>query len=142
MFRLASSGGCRHRAVTRHLAEQMEACGTSCDICAGWDLLASAPEAPSRDRRRLPPSSSSSSSPSSSPVPIDDLATELFIALKTLRKQIADERSVPAYIVFSDATLLQMAQRRPATETELLSIPGVGPKKLELYGARFLAVLR
>jgi len=72
-------------------------------------------------------------------VPEDD---GLFLALKTLRKQLADERSVPAYIVFSDATLLQMAQRRPATETELLSIPGVGPKKLELYGARFLAVLR
>jgi ATP-dependent DNA helicase RecQ len=62
-------------------------------------------------------------------------------ALKALRKQLADERGVPAYIVFSDATLLHMAQRRPASAAELLAIPGVGPKKLQLYGPRFLALL-
>jgi ATP-dependent DNA helicase RecQ len=49
---------------------------------------------------------------------------------------------VPAYVVFSDATLLEMAARRPTTEEALLSVSGVGPTKLERYGAAFLEVLR
>jgi ATP-dependent DNA helicase RecQ len=142
MFRLASSGGCRHRAVTRHLGEQMEACGTSCDACAGWDLLAAAPETDARVLRRPTPAEREprSREPAAA-LPLDDLVGELFARLKAVRKQIADERSVPAYIVFSDATLLHMAQSRPTSPTALLAIPGVGPKKLELYGERFLAVL-
>lgn len=48
---------------------------------------------------------------------------------------------MPAYVVFSDATLLAMTAERPTSEAELLSIPGVGPRKLERYGAAFLEVL-
>jgi ATP-dependent DNA helicase RecQ len=70
-----------------------------------------------------------------------DIDGELYLALKTLRRSLAEARGVPAYIVFSDATLVALAERRPRTEAELLEIPGVGPKKLELYGAPFLAVL-
>jgi DNA helicase-2/ATP-dependent DNA helicase PcrA len=43
--------------------------------------------------------------------------------------------------VFSDATLVHLAERRPRTEAQLLEIPGVGPKKVELYGAKFLTML-
>jgi DNA helicase-2/ATP-dependent DNA helicase PcrA len=49
---------------------------------------------------------------------------------------------MPAYIVFSDATLIAMAERPPQTEEELLAIPGVGPRKLAAYGEAFLALLR
>jgi ATP-dependent DNA helicase RecQ len=49
---------------------------------------------------------------------------------------------VPAYVVFHDATLLEMAARRPRSEVELLAVTGVGPRKLQLYGALFLAALR
>ena len=70
-----------------------------------------------------------------------DLDGDLYMALKALRKTLAEERAMPAYIVFSDATLVQMATRRPRTQADLLAIPGVGPKKLELYGAAFLALL-
>jgi len=49
---------------------------------------------------------------------------------------------MPAYIVFSDATLIAMAERPPRTEPELLAIPGVGPRKLAAYGEAFLALLR
>jgi superfamily II DNA helicase RecQ len=48
---------------------------------------------------------------------------------------------VPAYIVFSDAALRGMASRRPRSEGELLQVPGVGPVKLERYGAAFLEAL-
>jgi ATP-dependent DNA helicase RecQ len=48
---------------------------------------------------------------------------------------------VPAYIVFSDAVLRAMAARRPQTPAELLQVPGVGPVKLERYGAAFLEAL-
>jgi superfamily II DNA helicase RecQ len=58
-----------------------------------------------------------------------------------LRRLIAGERSVPAYLVFCDATLLHMAQRHPTSAAALLEVPGVGPRKLELYGERFLAAL-
>ena len=48
---------------------------------------------------------------------------------------------MPAYVIFNDATLLAMAGAHPTTETELLAVSGIGPKKLETYGEAFLAVL-
>ena len=67
---------------------------------------------------------------------------ELFDKLKKERRRIADELRVPAYVVFTDATLLEMAARRPRSEAELLNVSGVGLRKLERYGERFLALLR
>ncbi|GAB4245070.1 MAG: DNA helicase RecQ [Thermoleophilia bacterium] len=66
---------------------------------------------------------------------------ELFKRLRALRRRLADEQGVPAYIVFSDATLEEMAVRRPHTPEELLVVSGVGEKKLERYGQAFLEVL-
>jgi ATP-dependent DNA helicase RecQ len=71
---------------------------------------------------------------------VDD--PELFDQLRTLRKQIADGESVPAYVVFSDATLRQMVSRKPITRTDLLAVTGVGKVKLERYGAPFLQAIR
>ena len=67
--------------------------------------------------------------------------SDLFGDLKALRRRLADERKVPAYVVFSDATLLAMAEVKPSNETEFMSISGVGPKKLETYGDAFLELL-
>ena len=64
---------------------------------------------------------------------------DLFERLRQLRRRLAEERGVPAYVVFSDACLLEMAARRPRSEAELLTISGVGLTKLERYGAAFLA---
>jgi len=66
------------------------------------------------------------------------LRDDLFEELRTLRKTIADKQSVPAYQVFSDQTVEQMAAERPDTETEMLSIDGVGDYKLKKYGKPFL----
>jgi ATP-dependent DNA helicase RecQ len=63
----------------------------------------------------------------------------LFDRLRELRKRLADERNVPAYIVFSDVALRQMARDYPASEREFARISGVGEKKLREFGEVFLA---
>jgi len=67
--------------------------------------------------------------------PYDEI---LFDQLRDLRKRIADEQGVPAYIVFGDASLVQMARDQPMDEAELLNITGVGRHKLDKYGSDFL----
>ena len=73
----------------------------------------------------------------------DGLAVDeaLFERLRALRKRLADAQAVPAYVVFSDATLGAMAALRPQTLEELRCVSGVGETKLARYGAAFLAVL-
>lgn len=65
----------------------------------------------------------------------------LFEALRTRRKEIADELDLPPYVIFHDATLQQMAEHRPQNDQDLLTISGVGEAKLERYGTQFLEVI-
>ncbi|MEN2738526.1 DNA helicase RecQ [Microbacterium sp. X-17] len=65
----------------------------------------------------------------------------LFQALRAWRAEVAREQSVPAYIVFGDATLRAVAERRPASLAELDGIPGIGAKKRDAYGDAVLAVV-
>lgn len=65
----------------------------------------------------------------------------LFAALRAWRRQEAQEQGVPAYMIFPDRTLAEIAARRPASLEDLAAIPGVGQSKLERYGAAVLAVL-
>lgn len=65
----------------------------------------------------------------------------LFQALRGLRKRLAEFEKMPPYIIFNDATLIQMAEERPLTTQELMRINGVGDKKLSKYGADFLEVI-
>ena len=76
--------------------------------------------------------------------PADTLEEEeriLFEQLRILRREIASEKKVPPYIVFSDRTLADMCRKFPRTEAELLEVNGVGEYKLEQYGEQFLKVL-
>ncbi|MGD1867652.1 MAG: DNA helicase RecQ [Phormidesmis sp.] len=66
----------------------------------------------------------------------------LMKSLKQLRKQLADEQSVPPYIVFSDASLRQMAQNRPQAPESFSKISGVGNRKLAQYGKVFTQAIR
>jgi ATP-dependent DNA helicase RecQ len=66
----------------------------------------------------------------------------LFERLRTLRRQIADERGVPAYIVFSDVSLREMARNYPTNSTEFRRISGVGEQKLKDFGEAFLSEIR
>jgi ATP-dependent DNA helicase RecQ len=65
----------------------------------------------------------------------------LFEELRALRRHIADREGVPAYVVFHDSTLREIAELRPTTAQGLLEVSGVGERKLERYGAEFLALL-
>ena len=67
---------------------------------------------------------------------------DLFEVLRQLRKQLAQQRGVPPYIIFSDATLEEMAARRPMSDTEMQQISGVGERKLQLYGDAFMEAIR
>src|SRR6185503_1448656 len=64
--------------------------------------------------------------------------TSLFEILRALRRQLAEERRVPAYVLFNDATLREMARTRPGTANALLGIRGVGEKKMADLGQRFV----
>jgi len=64
---------------------------------------------------------------------------DLFERLRALRKRLADERSLPPYVVFLDRTLKHLAASLPATSDQMLRIPGVGERKLLDYGAAFLS---
>nr|WP_245478893.1 DNA helicase RecQ [Rubrivivax rivuli] len=75
------------------------------------------------------------------PLPLDEAATERFAALKAWRAEVAREHNLPAYVVFHDATLAEMARAQPASLDALAGISGVGAKKLEAYGAEILRVL-
>jgi ATP-dependent DNA helicase RecQ len=63
---------------------------------------------------------------------------DLFEQLRLLRKEIADSEGVPAYIVFNDATLSDMAQKKPVTRSEMMKVSGVGEQKYEKYGEIFI----
>jgi ATP-dependent DNA helicase RecQ len=67
---------------------------------------------------------------------------DLFETLRALRRTMAEERGIPPYLIFSDASLREMARERPATEEAFLQIKGVGLRKLQELGPRFLACIR
>nr|WP_205945711.1 ATP-dependent DNA helicase RecQ [Erwinia sp. JH02] len=67
---------------------------------------------------------------------------KLFAKLRKLRKSIADEANVPPYVVFNDATLIEMAEQMPLTASEMLSVNGVGHKKLERFGRPFMVMIK
>jgi ATP-dependent DNA helicase RecQ len=69
------------------------------------------------------------------------LSEDLFAKLKELRLEIARENKVPAFVIFSDATLVDMCLKHPRTESEMLAVSGVGQVKLERYADRFLQLL-
>jgi ATP-dependent DNA helicase RecQ len=75
------------------------------------------------------------------PMPLDAQGTALFAALKAWRGEVAREHNLPAYVVFHDATLAEMARLRPRSLDELAQVSGVGAKKLEAYGPELLRVL-
>lgn len=64
--------------------------------------------------------------------------SDLLDALKALRKGIASKKSVPAYVIFTDATLIDMCKKCPETPDEMLEVSGVGRTKLEKFGTQFL----
>jgi ATP-dependent DNA helicase RecQ len=75
------------------------------------------------------------------PLPLDEAALQRFAALKAWRAEVAREHNLPAFVVFHDATLAQMARECPQGIDALAGISGVGAKKLQAYGEEILRVL-
>jgi DNA helicase-2/ATP-dependent DNA helicase PcrA len=71
-----------------------------------------------------------------------DRDEELYERLREWRRTTASEQQVPAYVVFTDATLVALAERKPTTEAELAVIGGIGPRKLAQYGDAVLALVK
>jgi len=65
-----------------------------------------------------------------------------FDELRVLRRRVAEERGVPPYLIFSDASLRDMARLRPTTLEQFREVKGVGDWKLETFGERFLKAIR
>ena len=127
LFDLLEKGRCRHQAILQYFDEEIGACRTSCDVCTGETIEALTLQAalPARKQRVE--------------AAVDaGVDVDLLTRLKALRKRLADRDGVPAYIVFNDRTLTEMAQRRPVTPAQLLDISGVGAAKLARYGDDFL----
>ncbi|HEX6938756.1 MAG TPA: ATP-dependent DNA helicase RecQ [Longimicrobiales bacterium] len=135
LFRMIDRGGCRHRAILAHFDEAIDACGDACDVCTGVSVEAVVAEARRRRRRAAAAEGRAAFTATTTDSP-------LFQELRALRKRLADEQGVPAYIIFNDRTLVEMAARRPQDEEAMLEVPGVGPAKLERYGAPFLEAIR
>jgi len=100
-------------------------------------------------RQELPPSRSNKTAnnkaagkkTNSSPKTLDLQNEPLWEALRQCRRSIAEREGVPPYVVFHDATLLSMIERRPESMAQMLEVHGVGQKRLERYGAEFLEIL-
>ncbi|KNZ33326.1 MAG: ATP-dependent DNA helicase RecQ [Methylibium sp. NZG] len=124
----------------------LELTATARDVLRGdvQLLLRQPSEAPRRARAARGSTAAGKSSGAKDrapPVALDADGLERFTALKAWRAEIAREHNLPAYIVFHDATLAEMARAHPQSLDELAGISGVGAKKLEAYGREILRVL-
>ncbi|MBJ86608.1 MAG: DNA helicase RecQ [Pelagibacterales bacterium] len=72
---------------------------------------------------------------------IDNNDLEILTSLKELRLNIAREKSIPAFVIFPDSSLIEMAKIKPQNLQEMIKINGVGPSKLKKYGTSFLEVI-
>ncbi len=71
-----------------------------------------------------------------------DIQRQLFLKLKKERLRLARKDSVPAYMIFRDTTLMEMAEIKPESEALMLQIQGVGPAKMERYGHKFMSIIK
>jgi ATP-dependent DNA helicase RecQ len=148
LFDLVERSRCRHQALVAHFDEVIASCESSCDVCTGHrtderiaDLVKSQVGTVRGRRTAVSTGAAGRAVRGPDAATLDDADRELFERLRVVRRELADEAGVPAYIVFGDKVLLEMVARRPGSQRELLQVPGVGEAKLERYGAAFLDVL-
>lgn len=140
MFSMAQAEGCRHQILVGYFGEAIRTCDDACDFCTGTDMVKSA-QLSGKKAKRVSGARNRDRDEHTRAM-ANDVDPEIFERLRATRRRLAEERGVPAYVVFSDATLLEMAARRPTTPGELSQISGVGPTKLARYGEEFLQTMR
>jgi ATP-dependent DNA helicase RecQ len=156
--RYAYTRACRRAFVLRYFGDPAAGNGCSgCDNCQGTAAPRPAKLAPPARARGADRAGNSAPRPvrnrspkpaSAAPAGADDSSEELpeaerelFDRLRALRREIAREQAVPAYIVFDDKTLRRIAVHRPRTLAAFGDLHGIGPVKTERFGARFIAAL-
>ena len=95
-----------------------------------------------RKRKRQDAPITIESNPESAPQPLDFSARQLYDRLRLLRRELAEDENAPAFMIFSDKTLREIARVSPTSESQLLRVKGVGPRKCEAYGHRILETIR
>jgi len=115
---------------------------------AGWAVLKHGqavalrqPPAKQHRRRRNKSTSKPAGKPAALPVDLSERDGDLLMALKAKRTELARAQNVPAYVIFPDKTLVEMAMARPSSLDQMADINGVGARKLQKYGAVFLQVV-
>ena len=151
MQKYSYTTGCRRGFLLRYFGDPAASNSCSgCDICLGTheqEALAAKRDS-SRKRRGVAGGASAGQSRSGRREPAaDDVEASaaqpaLVAALRELRTSLARAAKVPAYVIFPDRTLVEMAVRRPVSLDALSGVRGVGPTKLERYGEKILAVIR
>ncbi|HEV7992428.1 MAG TPA: ATP-dependent DNA helicase RecQ [Gemmatimonadaceae bacterium] len=147
MQQYAYASGCRRGFVLRYFGDPAAGkdCG-GCDNCLGThdgsrrEKTAPAPKPGEKKRARIAKSVADRSE--AAELVTSPADARLLERLRALRTSIAREEKVPAYVVFADRTLLEIAVRRPKTVYALGEIRGVGPMKIDKYGERFLELVR
>ncbi len=138
------SAECRHEGILTYFrdTDRIDHCG-HCDICAPVSQMkiirpaeSARPAAAGKTRLRKPKSSREPAMQIDSPE-----AEARALVLRDWRKRFAKERDVPAFIIFSDKTLRDLASRNPASLEELEKVYGLGPAKIELFGGDLLKEL-
>lgn len=143
------SGVFRHLVAAGHLAADHEGYGTlhltesSRGVLKGETRVLMRFEAAQAERRaaRKSGKSAAKAGRTSNTLQIGGDERPLWDALRAVRARLAREQNVPAYVIFHDATLLDMLREHPMSLRELAQVSGVGTTKLEKYGEAFLAVL-
>jgi len=147
MFRLAEGRTCRHRAIVAHFGDEGDACGTSCDVCTKSGTLFQT-TTPVATAKRPGRSKGDSARHVGARAEVDPVAPRpdgdsiTYEMLRALRRRLAEARGIPAFLVFSDATLVDLVAKHPLDEEALLEVQGIGPKKVAQYGEALLAALR
>lgn len=90
---------------------------------------------------RVAPPPARGRAPAAEDAPMDSAGQALFDSLRAVRKTLADEAGVPAYVVLHDAALRDMVRLRPQSLRDMALVKGMGQRKLETYGAAFLAAI-
>ncbi len=141
MQKYAYTDRCRRAFVLRYFGDP--AATPSCEQCDNCLHLghAATSTAPAKEGRLA--SRRTKNAPSNATVPdLTDAEQQLLDKLRALRTELSKRDQVPAYVVFADRTLREMARMRPRTPGALGDVHGVGPAKMEKYGEEFLAVIR
>ncbi len=152
MQRYAYSTACRRGFILRYFGDP--AAGAECegcDNCLGNHRQAVEGAPASRGKRQGQPRRAAGragrrpATGQAAPASADEISPRdgpLFATLRSLRSELARRDGVPAYVVFPDRTLAEIAARRPVSLAALADVRGVGPARLDRYGEQFLAAVR